>query len=75
MILKLANLTQDVSESDLTSVCSEFGPIEKISVVIDPATENIFALVETNDETGNLLIRHLNNDLIKGRPIQITPEM
>jgi len=74
MKLKITNLTNEITEADLMSVFSEFGSVETLTLMIDTYTESICAMVETDEETGYNLLKHLQSDLIKGSPISIQME-
>ncbi len=74
MRLKITNLTNEITETDLINVFSEFGSIETLTLKIDAHSESICALVETDDDTGSNLLKYLQSDVVKGNTINIQLE-
>ena len=74
MNLYVGNLSYDASESDLQTAFSEFGNVQKVTIVKDRETGRSrgFAFVEMQDaESGKQAIEGLNNQEIAGRSIMV----
>ena len=72
MNLTISNLNAATTEAELRSVLEEFGPIGKISLQY-LAGNLLRAYVETySDETGEIILRYLEGDIINGRALEIS---
>ncbi len=71
MHLYVANLTEDISESDLENVFADFGEVATVSIVKDSG--NYFAyVVMSNNEEAMAAMKSLNGKDLNGCKLEIT---